>query len=111
MGDTEPSSLISSGCDAFRHRELVTTTITVPVIGDTLDELDENFFVVLSNPVGATFGIDQVVAAMQNDARPHEEILEDLPGAAQLTGAPSIEDAVRNVVCSDGTVPGTHQPR
>ena len=34
----------------------ITQTVTVPVVGDTLDELNETFTVTLSNPVGATLG-------------------------------------------------------
>jgi len=42
-------------------------TVTVPVIGDTLDEPDETFFVNLSNPVNATIADDQGQGTIVND--------------------------------------------
>jgi hypothetical protein len=43
----------TSGTVSFAPR-VTTQTITVPVIGDTSDEVNETFRVVLTNPIGAT---------------------------------------------------------
>ena len=44
-----------------------TKTITVPVLGDTLDEADETFSVNLSNPTNATIADSQGVGTIQDD--------------------------------------------
>jgi hypothetical protein len=41
--------------------------ITVPIVGDTLNEADETFYLNLSNPVGATLARSQAVGTIQND--------------------------------------------
>lgn len=46
---------------------VTTQNITITVNGDTADEGDENFFVNLSNPVGATISDGQAVATIVND--------------------------------------------
>lgn len=46
-------------------------TITVPIIGDTLDEADETFFVNLTNSIGARFGDKQAIGTItDNDPLP-----------------------------------------
>ncbi|HYG83090.1 MAG TPA: Calx-beta domain-containing protein, partial [Pyrinomonadaceae bacterium] len=48
-----------------------TRTVTVPVVGDTVDEPNENFKVVLSNPYNATLGTGTGVCTItDNDAPP-----------------------------------------
>ncbi|MBM79352.1 MAG: hypothetical protein CMJ78_02005 [Planctomycetaceae bacterium] len=44
-----------------------TGTISVPIIGDMLDEFDEQFIVTLSNPVGALLGDGVGIATITND--------------------------------------------
>src|SRR5262249_35452118 len=44
-----------------------TQTITVPVVGDTLDELSEQFTVNLSNATNATIALAQGVGTITND--------------------------------------------
>jgi Galactose oxidase-like, Early set domain/Calx-beta domain/Glyoxal oxidase N-terminus len=41
--------------------------ISIPVVGDTVSESTENFFVNLSNPVNAVFGDNQGVGTINND--------------------------------------------
>ena len=45
----------------------LTQTITVPLIGDTVGELDETFFVTLSNPSGAVLGNSQAIGTILDD--------------------------------------------
>ncbi len=59
-----------------------TATITVPVLGDRLDEFDENFFVALSNPVGATLDIDQAEGSIIDDDDPGDKTGDKLMGGA-----------------------------
>jgi uncharacterized repeat protein (TIGR01451 family) len=47
-----------------------TKTVTVVVAGDLLDEVDESFFVDLSNPVNATLGDSQGLGLIQDDDNP-----------------------------------------
>ncbi len=42
-------------------------TITVPLVGDTLAELDETFFVTLSSPTGATLADNQALGTIWDD--------------------------------------------
>src|SRR5438128_1050198 len=45
----------------------VTKTVSVPVVGDTLNEIDETFFVNLTVPVNATISDTQGLGTIQND--------------------------------------------
>jgi hypothetical protein len=45
-------------------------TVTIEIIGDTLNEADETFFLVLSNPVGATIADGEGVGTILNDDAP-----------------------------------------
>jgi hypothetical protein len=47
-----------------------TKRIDVAIIGDTIFEPDENFFVKLTNPSGAILGADQATGLIQNDDPP-----------------------------------------
>ncbi|MBX3415848.1 MAG: hypothetical protein KF708_24405 [Pirellulales bacterium] len=59
-----------SGTLTFAPNQL-TQTITIKIIGDLSDEFNENFFVNLSNPVGATIGDGQGVGTIiDNDDIP-----------------------------------------
>lgn len=42
-------------------------SVSVPVYGDTLPEMDETFFLLLSQPSGAVLGADQIQAMIIND--------------------------------------------
>ena len=46
---------------------VVTRTLTVPVVGDTLDEDNETFSVVLSNPVNAALGVATGTGTITDD--------------------------------------------
>ena len=57
-------------------------TITVPVLDDTLDEVDETFTLALSNPTGATAPADPATAVIIDD---------DDPPALSVAGATAVE--------------------
>lgn len=59
----------ASGSLAF-DRRTKTRTITVQVVGETTDELDETFRVVLSNPTGATIADGTGVGTILDDDSP-----------------------------------------
>lgn len=59
-----------------------TRTITVPVIGDTVPEADETFFVNLSGAVNATIGDNQGVGTIINDDVPVTISPASLPNGA-----------------------------
>ncbi|MBI2928089.1 MAG: DUF11 domain-containing protein, partial [Verrucomicrobia bacterium] len=89
-------------------------TVTVPVRGDTVFELDETFFLTLSDAVNATRPADPAAGTIRNDdPRPrlsvaNVEVAEGNAGPTnavftlQLSGVSSQEVAV-NFVTSDGT--------
>ena len=58
-----------SGMLTFAPGE-TTQTINVPIIGDTLNEFNETFQVVLSNPVNATVGFSSTVRILNDDPLP-----------------------------------------
>jgi len=45
-------------------------TVSVPIIGDTVDEVDETFRLNLSSPVNAVLGVSQAVATIDDDDGP-----------------------------------------
>ena len=49
---------------------VIAQTITVPIIGDTLNENNETFQVVLSNPINATVGSSSLVRIINDDPLP-----------------------------------------
>ena len=51
--------------------------VTVPVLGDLVDEPDETFFVNLSNPSGATIADGQGQGTITDDDPPPEVVVED----------------------------------
>jgi hypothetical protein len=53
-------------------------TFTVPVVGDTLDELDESFLVSLSSPTNATIADDQAVGGISDDDAPPALSVDDI---------------------------------
>jgi len=53
---------------------VIAQTITVPVIGDTLNENIETFQVVLSNPINATIGSSSLVRIINDDPLPSVSI-------------------------------------
>jgi subtilisin-like proprotein convertase family protein len=58
-----------SGTAVFNPGE-TNTTITITVVGDTVFEADETYFVTLSNAVGATIGDGQGLGTILNDDKP-----------------------------------------
>ena len=72
-------------------------TITVPVVGDLLDEDDENYTIALSSPVNATFGDDLGLGTItDNDAEPTVSV-----GDVSVTeGNSGTVDATFNVTLS-----------
>lgn len=67
--------LAASGTVTFVPGDLV-ETVTVSVIGDTSVELDETFFINLSNPVNATIGDGQGEGSIVDDDAPSLSSLE-----------------------------------
>ena len=85
-------------------------TINVPVIGDTLDEDDENFVVTLSNAVNSAIGTAQAVGTIQdNDAAPTISVgdcavLEGGTCSMAITlSAPSGKGITINVATANGS--------
>ena len=56
----------ASGTLVFAPGE-TTKTVTVPIVGDTLAESDETFFLNLSSPTNATLADGQAVGSIVND--------------------------------------------
>jgi hypothetical protein len=89
-------------------------TFSVKLNGDTLDEIDENFFIQLSDPDGATIaaGNEQVEARILNNER--QIFINDVviaEGAGQATfnvrlNAPSLHPVTVTFKTSDGTAIG-----
>jgi hypothetical protein len=48
-------------------------TVSVPIVGDTVDEVDETFRLNLSSPVNAVLGVSQAVATIDDDDGPRVE--------------------------------------
>ncbi len=65
--------------------DVTTKTIAVQINGDTIDEPDETFNVVLSNPVGATLTKSTGVGTIENNDLPPAISIDDV---ALLEGAP-----------------------
>ena len=87
------------------------TTITVPIIDDTLDELDETFTVTISNPSGGTtIGDDTAIVTIVDDdpAGQQEVFREDGEGLADGQEVPgwTFCNPSDPVVCA--TVTATH---
>lgn len=84
-------------------------TITVPVLGDTLDEPTETFFVNLSNPAGATLADSQgTVTITDDDAPPVLSVLdatvtEGSSGVSTLVFTVSLSAASGQVVSATYT--------
>src|SRR2546428_508148 len=56
----------------------VTKTVSVPVVGDTLNEIDETFFVNLTVPVNATISDTQGLGTIQDDDAPPSVSVTDV---------------------------------
>jgi hypothetical protein len=65
-------------------------TISVPVIGDTLDEFDEQFFVNLSNAAGAQIADSQAVGTIQDDDDPPLVAVNDVSGREGRSGTSAL---------------------
>ncbi|TAG83022.1 MAG: hypothetical protein EAZ21_02290 [Betaproteobacteria bacterium] len=82
---TQPADYTStSGTLTFTPGQ-TTRTITVPVIGDTVPEVNETFFVNLSGPVNATISDNQGVGTISNDDVPVTIAPPTLPNATVAT--------------------------
>ena len=68
-----------------------TATILIPLIDDSIDELDETFSVELTNPVNATLGVATATATIQDN--------DDPPGVS-VADATSIEGSTAEFVVS-----------
>ena len=81
----------TQGTLTFSPGDARTKTISVPIIGDTVDEADEQFTVVLSNPVGADIRDDTALGIIMNDDDPgvltisDETIVEGNSGTSTVT--------------------------
>ncbi|HEX4746769.1 MAG TPA: Calx-beta domain-containing protein, partial [Gaiellaceae bacterium] len=65
-----PGDYASASGSLTFDRRTKTRTLTVQVVGDTEDELDETFQVVLSNPVGATIADGVGIGTIADDDSP-----------------------------------------
>ncbi|MGQ0832700.1 MAG: beta strand repeat-containing protein [Microthrixaceae bacterium] len=80
-----------------------TATVTVPVVGDDLDEADETFTLTLTNPTNATI-LDGAGAATITDDDSAPTITSDAPTAGETDGASSLVFAVSLSAASGRTV-------
>ena len=64
----------TTGTVTFAPGDPATKTVTVPVNGDLLDEIDEQFLVALSAPVDATIGTPLAIATINDDDGPNISI-------------------------------------
>ena len=73
-----PGDFISkTGTIRFAGNKL-TKTVAITVVGDTIDEANENFFLDLSSPVGATIADDRGEATItDDDASPTVSVVAD----------------------------------
>jgi photosystem II stability/assembly factor-like uncharacterized protein len=55
-----------------------TASITIPILGDTIDEFDENFGVALSNPVNATISFPETFITILDDDAPPSVSVSDV---------------------------------
>ena len=67
---TAPSDFAATSGSLSFDRRIKSRTVTVQVAGDTVDELDETFQVVLSNPSGATIADGVGVGTILDDDSP-----------------------------------------
>jgi len=70
-------------------------TFTIPIVGDTLDENDESFFVNLSKPVHATLSRAQVAINIVDDDAPPSLTIDDASAREGANGAVNATFAVR----------------
>nr|WP_322714928.1 Calx-beta domain-containing protein [Nostoc sp. ChiSLP03a]MDZ8216167.1 Calx-beta domain-containing protein [Nostoc sp. ChiSLP03a] len=90
--------IATNGTISFASGE-ISKTITVQVIGDTLDEFDETFRVNFTNPTNATIITNQVIATiLDDDAAPtltigDRSITEGDNGTATITYTVSLDTA------------------
>ncbi len=101
-----------SGSLVFPPGHLV-KTLTVPVLGDSLGEQHETFFVDLSSPVGAPLGDTQGLGTIEDDDASHLSIesaaaLEGDVGTSQLVLAVTLDpissqDVTVSYASTDGT--------
>jgi hypothetical protein len=92
----------TSGTLTFAPGE-TSKTVTVSVIGDVVDELDETFFVNLSAPSGATIGDGQGVGTIIDDDGPTIDV-GDVSQVEGNTGASDFFVPVTLSAASPGTV-------
>ena len=76
----------TSGTLTFNPGGALTQTITVPVIGDLLDETDETFTLTLSNPSNATISDGQAVGTITDDDDPPTVSINDVTVTEGNTG-------------------------
>ncbi|HEV7863000.1 MAG TPA: Calx-beta domain-containing protein, partial [Acidimicrobiia bacterium] len=73
----------TSGALTFAPGDL-TKTVTVPVVGDTADEADEDFSVRLSSPANAALSRSLASGVIVDDDQPTVRIVPELPSPAPL---------------------------
>jgi hypothetical protein len=84
-----------------------TKTISVPIVGDAFNELNETFFVNLSSPSNATIADSQGIGTINNDDNPpsitigNTSILEGDSGTSNLTFTLKLSAASGQVVTVD----------
>ena len=82
----------------------LTQTISVPVLGDTLDEADETFTVTLSSPTNATLADDQGVGTITDDDAAPTLSINDVTVTEGNTGITNASFTVTLSAVSDQTV-------
>ena len=95
-------------------------TISVPVFGDNIDEVNETFFLNLSNPNSATILNGQATDLIIDDDGPVVSInnVSGLEGNSGTTpfnftlslSAPSVQTIVVYIATADGTATGGNPP-
>src|SRR3990170_2459363 len=88
--------ILTSGTLTFNPGE-TSQPISVPVVGDTLDEIDETFFVNLNNPTNATITDNQGVGTITDDDLPPTLSINDV---ALLEGNSGTTNATFTVTLS-----------
>ena len=110
---TEGNSASTSGTLTFTPGQVL-KTVSVPVVGDAADEIDETFFVNLSGQTNSTIADNRGVGTIVNDDAPPSIMINDVSrtegnsGSANLTFTATLSAASgKTVTVGYATVDGT----
>lgn len=71
------------------------TSITIPIVGDTIDENDENFYIYLSNPHNATIFDSQDTVTIYDDDAPPSLSIDNISVQESASGTTPANFAVK----------------